>query len=181
MLAEGFVSREASGNACGDRVTSVTMSLHVLFDRPCIPGNTGNAIRLCAGTGATLHLAEPLAFNFDEKHLRRAGLDYHDLADVQIHPSIDDALEKLTADGGRVFAFTTHTDTWHTSVEYRDGDVLLFGPEPTGLEEAVLNDPRITQKVRIPMLPSRRSMNLSNATAVATYEAWGQLGFGGAV
>lgn len=124
-----------------------------------------------------LHLAEPLGFNFDDKNVRRAGLDYHDLADVKVHPSIDAALAYFSAQGSRIFAFTAHTDTWYTDIEYRNTDVLLFGPEPTGLEQAVLEDPRITQLVRIPMLPGRRSMNLSNAAAVATYEAWRQQGF----
>lgn len=152
---------------------------HVMFDRPVIPPNTGNAIRMCAGSGAMLHLAKPLGFNFDDKNLRRAGLDYHDLADVLIHESIDEALELFASRGSRIFAFTAHTDTWYTDIEYTNTDVLLFGPEPTGLAPEVLEDPRITQLVRIPMLPARRSMNLSNAAAVATYEAWRQQGFAG--
>lgn len=152
---------------------------HILFDRPMIPPNTGNAIRMCAGTGAWLHLAEPLGFNFDEKNVRRAGLDYHDLAEVKVHPSIDAALTALSS--SRVFAFTAHADTWLTDIEFQPGDVMLFGPEPTGLADEVLADPRITQQVRIPMLPGRRSMNLSNAAAVAAYEAWRQLGYPGAV
>lgn len=164
---------------------------HVLFASPQIPPNTGNAIRMCAGTGAALHLAEPLGFNFDEKHVRRAGLDYHDLAEVHVHGSLDAALAQLTEvpldDGDepadvvkpRIFAFTAHADTWHTDIRYRPSDVLLFGPEPTGLPAAALADPRITQVVRIPMLSGRRSMNLSNAAAVAAYEVWRQLGFPG--
>lgn len=159
---------------------------------------------MCAGTGAALHLAGPLGFNFEEKHVRRAGLDYHDLADVQLHEDFEAAATHLTglsreqaglsrkqlelsrkqaADGAqpraRVFAFTTHAETWFTDVEFRRGDVLLFGPEPTGLDEDTLADPRITAQLRIPMLPARRSMNLSNAAAVAAYEAWRQLGFPG--
>lgn len=159
---------------------------------------------MCAGTGAALHLAGPLGFNFEEKHVRRAGLDYHDLADVQLHEDFEAAATQLTglsreqaglsrkqlelsrkqvADGAqpraRVFAFTTHAETWFTDVDFRRGDVLLFGPEPTGLDEATLADPRITAQLRIPMLPARRSMNLSNAAAVAAYEAWRQLGFPG--
>ncbi|MDK6301603.1 tRNA (cytidine(34)-2'-O)-methyltransferase [Corynebacterium sp. UMB9976] len=170
---------------------------HILFDQPQIPPNTGNAIRMCAGTGAALHLAGPLGFNFEEKHVRRAGLDYHDLAEVQLHEDFEAAATHLTglsrkqaelsrqqaADGAppraRVFAFTTHAETWFTDVGFRRGDVLLFGPEPTGLDEATLADPRITAQLRIPMLPARRSMNLSNAAAVAAYEAWRQLGFPG--
>lgn len=172
--------------------------LHVLFDRPQIPPNTGNAIRMCAGTGATLHLAGPLGFNFEEKHVRRAGLDYHDLADVKLHDSVWDAFDSLcgclpgsaassltdatrplSSAPSRVFAFTTKGEKWFTDVAYQPGDVLLFGPEPTGLDEDVLNDPRVTEWVRIPMLPGRRSMNLSNAAAVAAYEAWRQMGFPG--
>lgn len=171
---------------------------HVLFANPQIPPNTGNAIRMCAGSGAALHLAEPLGFNFEEKHVRRAGLDYHDLAEVHVHPSLDAALSSLAgpppaaapdslADGTgsgapgrpRVYAFTAHGSKWHTDVEFRRGDVLLFGPEPTGLSDEALADPRITELVRIPMIPGRRSMNLSNAAAVATYEVWRQLGFPG--
>lgn len=174
---------------------------------------------MCAGTGATLHLAGPLGFNFEEKHVRRAGLDYHDLADVMLHDRFEDAAtyltgltraeaEELAASGGsevaepggaqqaapgspeqagpgggqprtRIFAFTTHAQTWFTDVHFRRGDVLLFGPEPTGLDEETLADPRITAQLRIPMLPGRRSMNLSNSAAVAAYEAWRQLGFPG--
>lgn len=137
---------------------------------------------MCAGTGATLHLAKPYPFQFDDKHLRRAGLDYHDLAVVQQHESIDAALTELTSSpfNGRVFAFTAQAEIWHTAIEYQPGDVLLFGPEPTGLDPAVLSDARVHRHVRIPMLPGRRSMNLSNAAAVAAYEVWRQFGFIGA-
>ncbi|MET0788135.1 MAG: tRNA (cytidine(34)-2'-O)-methyltransferase [Cellulomonas sp.] len=152
--------------------------LHVAFFEPRIPGNTGSAIRLAAGTGATLHLVEPLGFDLSEAKLRRAGLDYHDLAHVVVHPSLDALLAALP---GRVFAFTTHATQRHTDVAWADEDVLLFGPEPTGLPEEVLAHPRITDRVRIPMLPGRRSMNLSNAAAVGMYEAWRQLGFDGGV
>lgn len=153
--------------------------LHVIFDNPVIPGNTGNAIRLCANTGATLHLVEPLGFNFDDKHLRRAGLDYHDLAEVRIHPDLDSCLAAIPR--ARVFAFTGHATTWHTAVDYQPGDALLFGTEPTGLPEEHMAHPRVTARVRIPMLPARRSMNLSNSAAVGVFEAWRQLGFDGAV
>lgn len=167
-----------------NQFAGVNPPLHVVFDRPEIPPNTGNAIRMCAGTGASLHLAGPLAFKFDDKHVRRAGLDYHELADVHVHEGIDKALDYVmdpARGSGRVFAFTAQTGTWFTEVEYRAGDALLFGPEPTGLADEVLADPRVTAKVRIPMLPGRRSMNLSNAAAVAAYEAWRQLDFAGGV
>lgn len=149
--------------------------LHVVFEHPVIPPNTGNAIRMCAGTGAHLHLIEPLGFDLSEKHLRRAGLDYHDLAKLSIHKNFEDLVSQL--EGNRIFAFTTQATDFHTSIAYREDDVLLFGTEPTGLEAETLRHPRITQEVRIPMLPGRRSMNLSNCAAVATYEAWRQLGF----
>ncbi len=152
--------------------------LHVAFYEPRIPGNTGNAIRMVSGTGATLHLVEPLGFDLSEAKLRRAGLDYHDLAHVVVHASFDHLLAALP---GRVFAFTTQADRWHTDVDYRDDDVLLFGPEPTGLPAEALAHERITGQVRIPMVPGRRSMNLSNAAAVAAYEAWRGLGFVGGV
>ncbi|MCS5478572.1 tRNA (cytidine(34)-2'-O)-methyltransferase [Corynebacterium sp. YIM 101645] len=153
--------------------------LHVIFDNPVIPPNTGNAIRMCAGTGAHLHLVEPLGFDLSEKHLRRAGLDYHDLADVTVHPDLDACFSTLR--GSRIFAFTTRAPIWHTQVAWREGDALLFGTEPTGIPEEHLAHPRIEHEVRIPMIPGRRSMNLSNSAAVATYEAWRQLGFPGGV
>ena len=152
--------------------------LHLDYFEPRIPGNTGSAIRLAAGTGSTLHLVEPLGFDLSEAKLRRAGLDYHDLAHVVVHPDLE-AL--LSAVPGRVLAFTTSATRRYTDVEYRDDDVLLFGPEPTGLPPEVLAHPRVVEQVRIPMLAGRRSMNLTNAAAVATYEAWRQLGFPGGV
>lgn len=151
--------------------------LHVVFFEPRIAGNTGNAIRMVSGTGAVLHLVEPLGFDLAEAKLRRAGLDYHDLAQVVVHPDLDDALGQV----GRVFAFTTQSTRRYTDVEWADDDALLFGPEPTGLPERARHHPRVSDQVRIPMLPGRRSMNLSNAAAVATYEAWRRLGFPGGV
>lgn len=153
--------------------------VHVIFDNPVIPGNTGNTIRLCAGTGFTLHLVKPLGFLLDDKHLKRSGLDYHDLADVQIHEDIESCFASLI--DARIFAFTTHTTRHYTDVEYRDTDALLFGTEPTGLPEEHSHHPRVTDQLRIPMLPGRRSMNLANSAAVASYEAWRQLGFPGGV
>lgn len=151
--------------------------LHVVFFEPRIPGNTGNAIRLAAATGATLHLVEPLGFVMDEPRLKRAGLDYHDLAHVVVHPDLDAALAAVAP--GRVFAFTTHTTTRYTDVAFRDDDALLFGPEPTGLPPEALEHPSVTDRLRIPMLPGRRSLNLTNAASTALYEAWRQLGFPG--
>ena len=150
---------------------------HLVFVEPRIPPNTGNAIRTSAATGAHLHLVEPLGFDITDAHLRRAGLDYHDLATVTVHSGVDALWDVLG--GARVFAFTAAGSTKHTDISYRAGDVLLFGPEPTGLPESVLGDPHITELVRIPMLPGRRSLNLSNAAAIAAYELWRQLGFAG--
>lgn len=149
--------------------------LHVVFVEPRIPPNTGNAIRLAAVTGAHLHLVQPLGFVMTDAHLRRAGLDYHDLATVTVHPDLEHLWDALAP--ARVFAFTAAGDTPYTDIAYRRGDVLMFGPEPTGLAPQILADPRVTARVRIPMVAGRRSLNLSNAAAVATYEAWRQLGF----
>ncbi len=152
---------------------------HVMFLEPRIPPNTGNAIRMVAGTGATLHLVEPLGFDLSEPQLKRAGLDYHDLASVVVHPDLDAALGSPALASSRVFAFTARATRWFTDIEFQPGDVLLFGPEPTGLPPEVLADPRITERVRIPMLAGRRSLNLSNSAAVAVYEAWRQHDFRG--
>ncbi|GAB3187643.1 tRNA (cytidine(34)-2'-O)-methyltransferase [Nesterenkonia suensis] len=152
--------------------------IRVLVDQPEIPGNTGNLIRLAAVTGMQLHLAEPLGFDFSDAKLRRAGLDYHDLAVMTVHPSLEHAWAALSPQ--RIFAFTGDGDTSHTAVDYLPGDVLLFGRESTGLDSVVKEDPRITAQVRIPMLPSRRSLNLANSVSIAVYEAWRQRGFDGA-
>jgi len=150
-----------------------------MFLEPRIPPNTGNAIRMVAATGAELHLVEPLGFDLSEPKLRRAGLDYHDLAHVRVHADLQAAWTAMP--DARVFAFTAHATTSFADVAYRPGDVLLFGPEPTGLSDEILADPHITEQVRIPMLLGRRSLNLSNAAAVAAYEAWRQLGYDGAI
>lgn len=155
----------------------VSALFHLVFVEPRIPPNTGNAIRTSAATGAHLHLVEPLGFDLSDANLRRAGLDYHDLATVTVHPELP-ALWTALGDA-RVFAFTAAGATRHTDVDYRAGDALLFGPEPTGLPPSVLDDPHITQRIRIPMLPGRRSLNLSNAAAVGAYELWRQLDFSG--
>lgn len=152
--------------------------LDFVFHEPKIPGNTGNAIRLAACTGAHLHLVEPLAFDFSDAHLRRAGLDYHDLADVTIHKNWEACKEYFGPDR-RIFAFTSHTENSYVDEAYREDDVLLFGSEPTGLPEDVLADPRLTKHLRIPMLPNLRSLNLANSASIAVYEAWRQMGFSG--
>jgi len=155
----------------------VTHLPRIVFFEPRIPQNTGNAIRLSAVTGAELHLVEPLGFDLSEPKLRRAGLDYHDLASVTVHPDLETLLALDPA--ARVFTFSSHATTFHTEVEYRAGDVLLFGPEPTGLPEEVLAHPRVVQSLKIPMVPGRRSLNLTSSASIVIYEAWRQLGFPG--
>jgi tRNA (cytidine/uridine-2'-O-)-methyltransferase len=152
---------------------------NVLFYSPRIAPNTGNAIRMVAATGCELHLVEPLGFDLSEPKLRRAGLDYHDLASVTVHHDLAAAWEALKPQ--RVYAFTAHAIARFDDVSYEAGDVVMFGPEPTGLDAATLADPHITAQLRIPMLAGRRSLNLSNAAAVVVYEAWRQHGFTGAV
>lgn len=150
----------------------------ILFFEPRIAGNTGNAIRLAAATGSTLHLVDPL-FDFEDSKLRRAGLDYHDLAVVTVHETLDEALEHIGP--ARVFAFTTGAHRHYTDVAYAPGDVLMFGPEPTGLPRQILDHPAISDELRLPMLPARRSMNLGNCASIAVYEAWRQHGFAGGI
>lgn len=151
----------------------------ILFYQPCIPPNTGNAIRLAANTGCELHLVEPLGFELSDAKLKRAGLDYHDMASVTVHPDLSAAWRALAPE--RVYAFTAHATTSYAEIAYQPGDVLLFGPEPTGLPDEVLADPHVTTRLRIPMLPGRRSLNLATAASITVYEAWRQHGFGGAV
>jgi tRNA (cytidine/uridine-2'-O-)-methyltransferase len=150
----------------------------LVFFAPRIPTNTGNAIRLAAVTGVRLHLVEPLGFELTDAKLRRSGLDYHDLADLRVHPDLEAAFAAM-APGARVLAFTTHAQASYADISYQPGDVLVFGPEPDGLPDAVKAHPRITAQVRIPMLPARRSLNLANSAAIAVYEAWRQHGFAG--
>jgi len=148
----------------------------VLFE-PEIPPNTGNAIRLCANTGATLHLIKPLGFGLDDKSLRRSGLDYHDLASVKVHSGLDACLEELA--DARVFAVETGGRRRYSDLEYRAGDAFVFGPETRGLPEAVLDRIGRASSVFIPMRAQSRSINLSNAVALVVYEAWRQLAFAG--
>jgi tRNA (cytidine/uridine-2'-O-)-methyltransferase len=153
--------------------------VHVIFFAPRIPSNTGNAIRLSAVTGCVLHLVEPLGFDLTDAKLRRSGLDYHDLADLRVHPTLDAALAAVPT--SRVLAFTTQASASFADVAYREDDALLFGPEPDGLPAWARAHPRVEAEVRIPMLPARRSLNLANSAAIAVYEAWRQLGYPGAV
>lgn len=150
----------------------------LVFVEPQIPPNTGNAIRLAAAAGCELHLVRPLGFELSDARLRRAGLDYHEFATLVVHDDMDAAWKAL--EGSRIVAFTGRAETIYTDFAYADGDALMFGTERTGLPEAVLTDPRVRARVRIPMLPGRRSLNLANAAAIAVYEAWRQQGFVGA-
>ncbi len=150
----------------------------IVFNAPEIPGNSGNAIRLSAITGAELHLVKPLGFNFEDANLRRAGLDYHDLANVAIHENLDAAFEALGE--GRVFAFTSEGETVYSDLSYEPSDIFLFGKESVGLSSEDKKHPRVTELVRLPMLPGRRSLNLANTASIVAYEAWRQHGFAGA-
>jgi tRNA (cytidine/uridine-2'-O-)-methyltransferase len=151
---------------------------HVVLFEPEIPPNTGNAIRLCANTGATLHLVRPLGFRLDDKSLQRSGLDYHDLASVKVHANLGDCLLELGQ--ARLFAVETGGRRCYSDVEYRAGDAFLFGPETRGLPDAVLTRVGRDNSVFIPMRPQSRSINLSNAVALVAYEVWRQLDFAGA-
>jgi len=146
----------------------------VLFE-PEIPPNTGNIIRLCANTGSQLHLIEPLGFDWDDKKLRRAGLDYHEFAEVKLYPNLDAFLKEHK--GNRIFAITTKGKEFYDKPEYKAGDVFLMGPETRGLPMDVINSLPEDQQIRIPMKEGQRSLNLSNATAILVYEAWRQNGF----
>ncbi|HET9817849.1 MAG TPA: tRNA (cytidine(34)-2'-O)-methyltransferase [Rhodanobacteraceae bacterium] len=152
--------------------------LHVILYQPEIPPNTGNAIRLCANAGASLHLIRPLGFDLDHAKLRRAGLDYHEFVNVMTHDDLPACLATLRQP--RVFAFTSHATRRYTDTRFADGDALLFGRETSGLPDAVLQAIPEAQRVCLPMQPDNRSLNLSNAVAIAVYEAWRQLGFPGA-
>jgi tRNA (cytidine/uridine-2'-O-)-methyltransferase len=153
--------------------------LHVALFQPEIPGNTGNVIRLCANAGANLHLVRPLGFRIDDASLRRAGLDYHEFTTMRVHDGWDDLVAALPS--SRVFAFSTRGTRRYDEVRYREGDVLLFGPESRGLPADLLESLPEDRRLRVPMQPDRRSLNLSNTVAIAVYEAWRQAGFDGAV
>lgn len=153
--------------------------LHVILFQPEIPPNTGNVIRLCANAGASLHLIRPLGFELDHAKLRRAGLDYHEFVNVAVHDDLDACLDVLQRP--RLFALTSHAARRFTDVAYADGDALLFGRETSGLPDSVLRSIPESQRLRLPMQPDNRSLNLSNAVAIAVYEAWRQQGFPGAV
>jgi tRNA (cytidine/uridine-2'-O-)-methyltransferase len=150
---------------------------HIVLFQPEIPPNTGNAIRLAANTGATLHLIKPLGFDIDDKSLRRAGLDYHEFATMRVHESWAACRAELTTE--RVFAITTKGETALHSVAFQPGDAFVFGPESRGLPAELLAELPAGQRLRLPMVPGNRSLNLSNAVAVTVFEAWRQQGFAG--
>lgn len=152
---------------------------HVVLVEPEIPPNTGNIIRLCANTGAQLHLIEPLGFPLDDAKMRRAGLDYHDYATMKVHRNWADFLATKTPDPQRMFAMTTHGSTPFAEIAFRPGDVFVFGSETRGLDPTLRESFSPSQRIRLPMRPDNRSLNLSNAVAVVVYEAWRQNGFSG--
>ena len=150
----------------------------VLFE-PEIPPNTGNIIRLCANTGADLHLIKPLGFSLEDKQLKRAGLDYHEYANLQVHENWEACKQALA--GRRMFALTTKGSTRHTDLQFKADDVFVFGPETRGLPEEIRAEFLPEHRVRLPMLPNSRSLNLSNSAAILLYEAWRQVGFDGGI
>lgn len=151
--------------------------LHVILHHPEIPPNTGNVIRLCVNAGATLHLIRPLGFALDDKRLRRAGLDYHEYAELRVHDELGACLAQLAQ--SRLFAFSSKAGRRHVETRFAEGDALLFGCETAGLPDSVLSAIPEPQRLRLPMRANSRSLNLSNAVAIAVYEAWRQLDFAG--
>lgn len=154
---------------------------NVVLVHPEIPPNTGNVIRLCANTGATLHLVRPLGFSLEDKHMKRAGLDYREYATIRIHDSWDSLIETEQPDASRMFAMTSHGSSVFSRIDFLPGDWFIFGAESSGLPPAILERFPSGQRIRLPMRPDNRSLNLSNAVAVTVFEAWRQNGYAGAV
>lgn len=152
-------------------------SLDVLLYQPEIPPNTGNVIRLCANTGARLHLIRPLGFELEDRQLRRAGLDYHEYTRVQVHDSLEQAITRVQPK--RLFALSTRGQVRYDAIAYQPGDAMLFGPETRGLPQDLLESIASEHRLRLPMQPANRSLNLSNTVAVMVFEAWRQQGFAG--
>lgn len=150
---------------------------NIVLYQPEIPPNTGNVIRLCANVGARLHLVKPLGFDLSEAQLRRAGMDYAELAEVRVHVDWAACLAELGA--SRLFALTTKGATRHDMPNYMDGDAIVFGPESRGLPATILGSLPAERRIRLPMMPGCRSLNLSNSVAVMAYEVWRQSGFAG--
>ncbi|HPX88255.1 MAG TPA: tRNA (uridine(34)/cytosine(34)/5-carboxymethylaminomethyluridine(34)-2'-O)-methyltransferase TrmL [Methylophilaceae bacterium] len=152
---------------------------HIVLFEPEIPPNTGNIIRLCANAGAALHLVKPLGFSLEDKQLKRAGLDYHEYSTLQVHENWQDCKTALA--GKRLFAITTKGSSNYAHTAFKDEDVFVFGPETRGLPESIRNEFSPEHRLRLPMLPNSRSLNLSNSAAVLLYEAWRQVEFVGGV
>lgn len=150
---------------------------HIVLFEPEIPPNTGNIIRLCANAGAKLHLVKPLGFELSDKHLKRAGLDYHEYAELKVYENWAECAQSLQ--DKRLFAMTTKGSTRYTDLQFQDEDVFVFGPESRGLPEDIRATFAPEHRVRLPMLPHSRSLNLSNSAAILLYEAWRQVGFPG--
>lgn len=150
----------------------------IVLVHPEIPPNTGNVIRLAANAGARLHLVEPLGFSMDDRQLKRAGLDYHEMAHVTVHASW--AACRAALAGRRRFCFSTRASLLYTTVGYRENDAFVFGAETSGLPREIVDEFPAAQRLKLPMRPGNRSLNLSNAVAVVAFEAWRQLGFPGA-
>ena len=153
---------------------------HIVLVHPEIPPNTGNIIRLCANTGCTLHLVKPIAFSLDDKQLRRAGLDYHEYATLQIHDDWEAFLQTCQPSPQRLFAMTTRATNGVHDMAFLPGDWLVFGSETQGLPADIRQQIQASQWLKLPMLPGQRSLNLSNAVAITTFEAWRQNGFAAA-
>ena len=149
--------------------------LNIVLFEPEIPPNTGNIIRLCANSGMQLHLIRPIAFDMDDKKLRRAGLDYHEFANISIYENFSSFYRQQQPH--RLFSCTTKTNNSYADISYQENDYLLFGPETRGLPEDIINDTKISTAITIPMKKNSRSINLSNAVAIIAFEAWRQLGF----
>lgn len=151
----------------------------IVLYQPEIPPNTGNIIRLCANSGTRLHLVKPLGFSLEDKQLKRAGLDYHEYASLAVHENWEACKQGLA--GHRMFALTTKGSTRHSNIRFQPGDVFVFGPETRGLPEEIRAEFNPEHRVRLPMMPESRSLNLSNSAAILLYEAWRQHDFNGAI
>ncbi len=151
--------------------------INIALYQPEIPPNTGNIIRLCANTGFRLHLIKPLGFALDDRRMKRAGLDYHEYADLKLHENYETMLSSMQ--GGKVYALSTKGKTCYTDARFTPDDVLMFGPETRGLPAEILESLPKEQVLRLPMLPDSRSLNLSNTVSIVAYEAWRQMGFPG--
>ena len=163
------------------RFTLFSIMYHVVLVHPEIPPNTGNIIRLCANTGSKLHLIKPLGFSVDDKHLVRAGLDYHEMTTLTVYENWDDFLARENPDRTRMFAMTTKGSSVFSTMHFQNGDWLVFGSEGKGLPDAVRDFFPASQRIRLPMFPDNRSLNLSNAVAVTVFEAWRQNAYAGGI